>query len=311
MWRIGVDLGGTKIEAIALSSEDEAVHRTRVAAPQGDYAATLKAVCDLVDSVAAALGDAPIAGVGIGMPGSHSPKTGLVRNSNSVWLNGTRFENDLRARLRYPLFVENDANCFALSEAADGAGNGFHSVFGVILGTGVGGGLVLGGEVILGRNRLGGEWGHNPLPWPDENELDAPLCYCGKRGCIETFLCGPALEDQYQALSGERVPARTISERAEAGDVHAKAALETYARRLAKSLAAVINIVDPDAIVFGGGISNIPGIFSSARAALPDWVFSDCCMTEFRINRWGDSSGVRGAARLVSMKNGLPRGEPW
>ena len=299
MWRAGVDLGGTKIEALALSPSGDERMRVRASTPRGDYEATLDAIAALVKECTAGLPDSEIAGVGVGIPGSLSPRTGLVRNANSTWLNGRPLHRDLQARLPWPLVIENDANCFALSEAADGAGQGHRTVFGVIIGTGVGGGVVIDGRSQLGRNAIGGEWGHNALPWPDADESPGPACYCGKHGCIETFLCGPALERQYAHLSGRQLDARAIAERAADGESAAQSALSTYARRLAKALATVVNIVDPDVIVFGGGLSNIQSLFVETAAQLPAWVFSDCCDTPLKPNRWGDSSGVRGAARLI------------
>jgi fructokinase len=301
MWRIGIDLGGTKIEALALSADGKEYGRRRVPTPRGDYEATLRVAAGLASTLVAAIGRPNLTGVGVGIPGSLSPHTGLVRNANSTWLNGRAFHRDLQAIIELPLVVENDANCFALSEAVDGAGQGHGSVFGVILGTGVGGGIVLNGELLKGRNAVAGEWGHNPLPWPDESEGKGPLCYCGKAGCIETFLSGPALERQYHARSGRAAEAKLIAEGAASGDAACQAALCVYARRLAKSLASVVNILDPDVIVFGGGVSNITPILDKARADLSTWVFSDRCVTEFRNNRWGDSSGVRGAARLPPL----------
>ena len=301
MWRIGIDLGGTKIEALALSLEGEEYGRRRIPTPRGDYEATLQAAAGLTSAVVAAVGRENVAGVGIGIPGSLSPRTGLVRNANSTWLNGRTLDRDLQAIIGLPLVVENDANCFALSESADGAGEGYRTVFGVILGTGVGGGIVTNGKLLKGRNAIAGEWGHNPLPWPDESEKTGAPCYCGKMGCIETFLSGPALERQYRARSGRSVDAMIIAECAAGGDAAGEAVLGVYARRLAKSLASVVNIVDPDVIVFGGGVSNIAPVLEEARAELDAWVFSDCCVTEFRMNRWGDSSGVRGAARLPPL----------
>ncbi|MBO0752987.1 MAG: ROK family protein [Bradyrhizobiaceae bacterium] len=306
-WRIGIDLGGTKIEALALSAEGQEYGRRRVPTPKGDYEATLRVAAALTSSLVAALGRENVAGVGVGIPGSLSPQTGLVRNANSTWLNGRAFPQDLQAIVELPLAVENDANCFALSEAADGAGLGHRTVFGVILGTGVGGGIVLDGQLLKGCNAVCGEWGHNPLPWPDESEIAAPRCYCGKRGCIETFLSGPALEQQYHARAGRGAAAKLIAEGAASGDAACEATLTVYARRLAKSLASVVNIVDPDVIVFGGGVSNIASIFDKARAELATWVFSDGCATEFKVNRWGDSSGVRGAARLPFVRHEAPR----
>jgi fructokinase len=301
MWRIGIDLGGTKIEALALSPAGEEYGRCRVPTPRGDYEATLQAAAGLASALVAAIGRENVAGVGAGIPGSLSPRTGLVRNANSTWLNGRAFHRDLQAMIELPLAVENDANCFALSEAADGAGHGHRSVFGVILGTGVGGGIVANGELLRGRNAVAGEWGHNPLPWPDDSEKNGPPCYCGKAGCIETFLSGPALEQQHQARAGRFAEATLIAERAAGGDATCEAALNVYARRLAKSLASVVNIIDPDVIVFGGGVSNIAPVLEKARAELDAWVFSDGCVTQFRVNRWGDSSGVRGAARLLAL----------
>jgi fructokinase len=299
MWRIGIDLGGTKIEALALSPEGEEYGRRRVPTPRGDYEATLQTVAGLTNALVAVVGHDNVAGVGIGIPGSLSPKTGLVRNANSTWLNGRALDQDLQAIIELPLAVENDANCFALSEAADGAGVGYRTVFGVIIGTGVGGGIVTNGKLLNGRNAVAGEWGHNPLPWPDESEKAGEPCYCGKAGCIETFLSGPALERQYRTHTGRSADAMVIAECAARGDATGKAALDIFARRLAKALASVVNIIDPDVIVFGGGVSNIAPVLAKARAELDAWVFSDCCVTEFRTNRWGDSSGVRGAARLA------------
>ncbi|MGO9984014.1 MAG: ROK family protein [Rhodomicrobium sp.] len=299
MWRIGIDLGGTKIEALALSADGEERNRVRIPTPRGDYGATLDAIVSLAGACWEGLPGGAIAGIGIGIPGSLSPRTGLVRNANSTWLNGRPLLRDLQSRFEWPLAIENDANCFALSEAADGAGRGCRTVFGVILGTGVGGGIVTDGKPLLGRNAIGGEWGHNPLPWPSGEELPGPPCYCGKRGCIETFLSGPALERQYLALSGHAAEAKAIAQRANEGEGAALAVLAAYAKRLAKSLATVINIVDPDAIVFGGGVSNIGTVIEMAAAELPAWVFSDCFDTPLKVNEWGDSSGVRGAARLI------------
>ena len=300
MWRVGVDLGGTKIEALALSPSGEERVRVRAPTPRGDYEGTLDAIVSLVEACTDGLAASEIAGVGVGIPGSLSPRTGLVRNANSTWLNGRSLHRDLQARSPWPVVIENDANCFALSEAADGAAHGCRAVFGVILGTGVGGGLVIDGHSQLGHNAVGGEWGHNPLPWPDAEEYPGPVCYCGKRGCIETFLCGPALERQFQELTGCVLDARAIAEKAADGEFAAQTVLAVYSRRLAKALATVINIADPDIIVFGGGLSNISVLINDAAAQLPEWVFSDCFRTPLKVNKWGDSSGVRGAAQLVS-----------
>ena len=300
MWRVGVDLGGTKIEALALSPSGQEHVRVRAPTPRGDYEGTLDAIVSLVEACTDGLAASEIAGVGVGIPGSLSPRTGLVRNANSTWLNGHSLHRDLQARSPWPVVIENDANCFALSEAADGVAQGCRAVFGVILGTGVGGGLVIDGHSQLGHNAIGGEWGHNPLPWPDAEEYPGPVCYCGKRGCIETFLCGPALERQFQEMTGCALNARAIAEKAAEGELAAQTALAVYSRRLAKALAIVINIADPDIIVFGGGLSNISVLINDAAAQLPEWVFSDCFSTPLKVNKWGDSSGVRGAAQLVS-----------
>jgi fructokinase len=302
MWRIGVDLGGTKIEAILLSADGEIHERVRVPAPRGTYEGTLGAIVSLVSTLA---GKHSIQGnytLGMGIPGSLSPKTGLVRNANSTWLIGEDLRGDLERRLNVRPAIGNDANCFALSEATDGAGAGFNTVFGIILGTGVGGGLTVGGRVLAGRNHIAGEWGHNPLPWRGEMEPEAAECYCGKRGCIETYLCGPALERQYTQRAGQTIPAKLIGERAEAGEPDAEALMELYTDRLARALATVINIFDPDVIVLGGGVSNIPAVLSRTHAKLPSWVFTDHFDGELRRNRWGDSSGVRGAAWLPLLQ---------
>ncbi len=298
MWRIGVDVGGTKIEALALDPNGAETGRRRIPAPRGDYDASIIAIRDLVRSLIAEFAISDLAGVGVGIPGSLSPATGLVRNANSVWLNGRPFRDDLTAALGHPVLVENDANCFALSEAVDGAARDARSVFGVILGTGVGGGLVIDQRVHLGRNGVAGEWGHNPLPWPRADEHPGPACWCGKRGCLETYLSGPALEAEYAQATGERFSVPAIAQRAAEGDAIALAALSRYADRLARAVAAVVNVFDPDVIVFGGGLSNLDKVIAEAQRHLPRWVFSDVCETRLSRNRWGDSSGVRGAAWL-------------
>ncbi len=298
MWRIGVDVGGTKIEAILISPSADERERLRVPSPRGNYRATLAAISYLVNTLTARHGITRGYSVGTGIPGSLSPKTGLVRNANSTWLTGESLQFDLEDKLGTAVTIENDANCFALSEAVDGAGADSGTVFGIILGTGVGGGLVIGSRIVGGRNLIAGEWGHNPLPWPGETERDAPECYCGKRGCIETYLSGPALERQYFQRTGQSATAKLIAERAGAGETHACEVLDLYTDRLARALASVINILDPDVIVFGGGLSNIGAIISGAREKVPAWIFADHYAGEFRCNRWGDSSGVRGAAWL-------------
>jgi predicted NBD/HSP70 family sugar kinase len=297
--RIGIDLGGTKIEAIALDAHGTERVRRRVAAPRGDYGATLAAVAALVADVEGELGIAPgIASVGVGTPGSRSPRNGLLRGSNSVWLNGRPIREDLEARLHRPVAIANDANCFALSEATDGAGAGAAVVFGVILGTGVGGGLVVDGRVLEGRNAIGGEWGHNPLPWPADEERPGPACYCGLAGCIETFLSGPGLAADHRREGGDAVDAVAVAARAEAGDAASRRTMERYESRLARALAHVINIVDPDVIVLGGGLSNIERLYANVPRLWGAWVFADAVDTPLVRHRHGDSSGVRGAAWL-------------
>src|SRR5579875_3642595 len=283
-FRIGVDLGGTKIEAAALDRSGAVHCRRRVATPAGDYWATIAAVADLVRGIERQLGIA--ASVGIGMPGAISPLTGLVKNANSTWLNGRPLQHDLENALGRPLRLANDANCFTLSEATDGAAAGFDIVFGVILGTGVGGGLAVCGRVLAGANAIAGEWGHTPLPWPAADEIPGPPCYCGRSGCIETFLSGPGLA------------AAAIAEAAARGDPLAVTTLERYAERLARGLAVVINLFDPEAIVLGGGLSAIAMLYQRVPLCWSRWIFSDTVNTRLLAPRHGDSSGVRGAAWL-------------
>ena len=292
--RIGVDLGGTKIEAVALGPDGGERFRRRIDTPRGDYDATVQAVADLVALVDRATGAS--GSVGVGMPGSISPATGLVKNANSTWLIGRTLPADLERAIGRPVRVANDANCFALSEAADGAGAGARVVFGVILGTGTGGGIVVDGQVLVGPNAVAGEWGHNALPWPDEHEWPGPPCYCGRRGCIETFLSGSGLQRAYAGVSG--LTAREIADAAEKGEADAVNAIDTYARRLAKSLATVINLLDPDVIVLGGGLSNIASLYRRVPEIWTEWVFSDRVDTRLAQAKHGDSSGVRGAAWL-------------
>jgi fructokinase len=294
--QIGVDLGGTKTEAIALAADTVVAARRRIPTPR-DYDATLEAITRLVAELESETGTSGT--VGIGIPGVVSHATGLVKNANSTWLIGRPLQADLEQRLGRPVRVANDANCFALSEAVDGAGRGFETVFGVILGTGVGGGIAIRQRIHEGPNQVAGEWGHNPLPWmTDEERASAPECYCGKRGCIETFLSGPGFELDYARLAGARHSSQDIVRAAAAGDAHAIQALRRYEDRLARALAAVINVLDPDAIVLGGGMSNLPALPSAVSALLPRSVFSDAVLTKVVLNRHGDSSGVRGAAWL-------------
>jgi fructokinase len=292
---IGIDLGGTKIEGIAIEGTTE-LFRLRVAAPRGDYAATIGEVCRLVSTIESRLGRK--GSVGIGIPGAISATTGLVKNANSTWLNGKPLDHDLERALGRPVRLSNDANCFALSEATDGAGHGVNVVFGVIIGTGTGGGIVVNGRVVEGRNRIAGEWGHNPLPWPGDDERPGSPCYCGRMGCIETFISGPALSASYAAFSQEGVDASEIAGRAEAGERFARQALEVYEERLARALASIINVLDPDVIVLGGGLSNIGRLYANVPVLWQPFVFSDSADTRLVRAQYGDSSGVRGAAWL-------------
>ena len=293
--RIGIDLGGTKIEVVALDADGRERFRERVASPRGDYDGTIEAVASLIADAERAAGPATI---GIGIPGTISPATGLVKNANSTWLNGRRLADDLTSRLGRPIRLANDANCLALSEAADGAAAGQPVVFAVIIGTGTGGGLVVDGRIVVGANAIAGEWGHNPLPWPDPSELPGPACYCGRFGCIETCLSGPGLSRDHEAASGERLEAQLIAGRAGDGDERARAALDRYESRLARGLASIINVVDPDVIVLGGGLSNIERLYERVPAIWTQYVFSDHIATRLVKARYGDSSGVRGAAWL-------------
>jgi len=295
-FRIGIDLGGTKIEGIALARDGSVPVRLRVPTPRGDYDGTVEAIADLVARIERALGQS--ATVGIGMPGAISPATGLVKNANSVWLNGRPLAEDLVARLGRPVRLANDANCFALSEASDGAAAGCTCVFGVIVGTGTGGGVVADGRVLTGPNAIAGEWGHNPLPWPADDERPGPECYCGLRGCVETFLSGPGISADHRRATGETWDAATIAARAEAGDDRAESTLSRYEGRMARALASIINVFDPDAIVLGGGMSNIARLYTTVPRLWGRFVFSDRVDTRLLPPRHGDSSGVRGAAWL-------------
>jgi len=294
--RLGVDLGGTKIEAVALDPQGRELARRRIGTPQGDYEATLAAVAGLVARIEAELGATGT--VGIGTPGSISRATGLLRGSSSVCLNGRPIRQDLAAALRREVRITNDANCFALSEAADGAGAGAAVVFGAILGTGVGAGIVVRGAVLEGPNAIAGEWGHNPLPWPCDDERCGTPCFCGRAGCIETWLSGPGIERDHRERGGSALAAPAIVAGAAAGDAACAATLARYEDRLARALAHVINLLDPDVIVLGGGMSNIERLYARVPLSWGRWVFSDRVDTPLLRNRHGDSSGVRGAAWL-------------
>jgi fructokinase len=291
--RIGIDLGGTKIEAICLAADGQEIARQRMASPQGDYQATIQAIVDLVGQIEQS--EHPEASIGMGIPGTISPASGLVKNANSTWLIGKPLHEDLSAALGRPVKLANDANCFALSESVDGAGKDASIVFGVILGTGVGGGVVIKGDIISGPNSIAGEWGHNPLPWMAEDERPGAACYCGKTGCIETFLNGAGLSNDYGSKSKT---AEEIAALADQGDDAATLAISLYAERLARALASVINVIDPDIIVLGGGLSNIEKLYELVPSLWQKWAFSDELSTRLVKNQHGDSSGVRGAAWL-------------
>ncbi len=294
--RIGIDLGGTKIEGIVLDESGKTLARRRLPSPQGNYRATLEAIADLVLGLERQTGGR--GSVGIGIPGALSPATGRIKNANSTCIIGEALDRDLEHRLGRPIRRENDANCFALSEAVDGAGAGARSLFGIILGTGVGGGLVVDGRLIGGRNAVAGEWGHNPLPWPDEAERQGPRCYCGKQGCIEVFLSGPGLARDHEAVSGQAWPAEQIVARAARGDTACGASLARLENRLSRALASVINLLDPEVIVLGGGLSGIERLYQALPRLLPAYVFGGEVETAILPPRHGDSSGVRGAAWL-------------
>ena len=324
--RLGVDLGGSKIELIALDGSGHEFLRRRVTTPQNDYTATVAAVVALVNQAEAELGQT--GRVGIGTPGAISPASGLMKNCNSTCLNGRLLKQDLEHALKREVRIANDADCFALSEAVDGAAAGADSVFGVILGTGVGGGVVVRGHLLRGANAIAGEWGHSPLPyfqfahaqadrkatgqhpatgeailhpWPSPRELDAaPACYCGKRGCIETWLSGPALAADHVRYGGEDLPAHEIVQLANAGYGPCSATLARYEERLARALAGVMNLLDPDVIVLGGGLSNVARLYDTVPRLWPRYVFSDRVDTRLVPPKFGDSSGVRGAAWLWS-----------
>lgn len=294
--RIGVDLGGTKIEIIALDDDGAPVLRRRVRTPTGDYVGTIRTIAELVGSAQLEVGAS--ANVGIATPGALSPRTGLLRNSNSVVLNGKPLDRDIEEALGQPVRMENDANCLAISEAMDGAGADCRVVFAAVLGTGVGGGIVVERRIVAGLNRIGGEWGHNQLPWATDSERPGHACYCGKFGCIETFLAGAGLTREYRARSQSGLPAEQIAAAAQSGEPAAVQSLAVYKDRLARSLAALINILDPDIIVLGGGISNIASLYEGLSDLVATYAFSDGIKTRVVPAAHGDSSGVRGAAWL-------------
>jgi fructokinase len=293
---LGIDLGGTKIEIIALDPSGGVLLRRRRESPRGDYQQTLDAVAALVAETEAKLGARGT--VGFGTPGAISPATGLMKNSNSTWLNGRPLDRDLAETLARPIAIANDADCFALSEATDGAAAGAASVFGVIIGTGTGGGLVIHGRLLAGPNAIAGEWGHNPLPWPRPEELPGPSCYCGLQGCLETWISGPGLARDHRQHTGAALAPPAILAAARAGDAAAEATLRRYDDRLARGLAGVINLVDPEVIVLGGGLSQLERLYGAVPAIWARYVFSDTVRTRLVPPMHGDSSGVRGAAWL-------------
>lgn len=294
--RIGIDLGGSKIEAAALAADGTLLRRRRLPTPRGDYPGTLETIRRLVTELEAELGER--ARVGVGTPGSLSPASGLMRNANSVCLNGKPLDRDLERVLERPLRIANDADCFALSEAMDGAGRDAHSLFGVIIGTGTGAGIVVDRHLLQGPNGVAGEWGHNPLPWPGPEELPGPRCYCGKHGCIETFLSGPGLSRSHEQTTGRRLDPEAIDHLAQQGDRAAERTLRLYEDRLARGLAGIINVLDPEVIVLGGGLSNLRRLYRNVPELLSEYIFSDCARTRLLAPVHGDSSGVRGAAWL-------------
>ena len=294
--RIGIDVGGTKIEGAVIDESGTVQLRRRTSSPAGDYRATIAAIVTIIGDIERDLG--VTASVGIGIPGAISPATGLVKNANSTWLIGRPLQRDLETALARPVRLANDANCFALSEATDGAAAGAETVFGVILGTGVGGGIAVNGQIQVGANAIAGEWGHNPLPWPEPDEMPGPPCWCGRSGCIETFLSEPGLAADHHRHTGRSLTAREIAHTAETGDPDCRATLARYSGRLARGLALVINVIDPDAIVLGGGLSAIGMLYDDVPRRWQRYVFSDRVLTRLLAPTHGDSSGVRGAAWL-------------
>jgi fructokinase len=294
--RIGLDVGGTKIEALAIDEQGHVRVRRRVSTPRGDYDATIRTIADLTGNFMHELQE-PCT-IGVGIPGAISPASGLVKNANSVWLNGKPLQQDLERLIGQPLRFSNDANCFALSEATDGAGAGASVVFGVIIGTGTGGGIVAHGRVIDGPHRIAGEWGHNPLPWPEQDEWPGPACYCGRTSCIETFLSGPGLAGSYQLGTAELVDAAEVVRRAEQNEPAAVEVMASYEHRMARALASLINVLDPDVIVLGGGLSNVDRLYANVPRLWTPFVFSDRVETPLMKAAHGDASGARGAAWL-------------
>jgi fructokinase len=297
--RIGVDLGGSKIEGALLGSSATELARYRVATPRNDYPATIAAIVDLTAKLTQ--GIAGEARIGIAVPGSISPLTGLMQNANSTWLNGRPLDRDLAVALATPVRLANDANCFALSEATDGAAKEARVVFGVILGTGCGGGLVIDGRPLHGPNSICGEWGHNPLPWMTPDEYPGPHCWCGRNGCLETWVSGPGMAADHARVTGETYEAAEIAVRAGCGNAAASVTLARHADRVARGLAHVVNVMDPDVIVLGGGLSQLPHLYELLQELMAQHIFADQASVVVKPPKWGDSSGVRGAARLWDL----------
>jgi fructokinase len=303
MLYVGVDFGGTKIEAAALSADGAFLSRQRVPNP-GNYADALTVVCDLIGRVEAEAKQKDpsltnrVATIGVGAPGSVSPRTGVMRNANSTWLNGKTFREDMETALKRPVRLANDANCLALSEAVDGAAKGAPSVFAIIVGTGCGGGLVINNHLIEGANGLTGEWGHIPLPWPNEAEYPGPKCWCGQRGCLEMWVSGTGFARDFETVTGHALKGEAIITAMREGDVEAEAAFDRLMDRLARGMAVIVNALDPDVFVFGGGLSNVPEIYDRLPGKIRPYVFSDTWQARLAPAQWGDSSGVRGAAYL-------------
>lgn len=293
---IGIDLGGTKIEAAALAADGRVLRRKRVPTPHNDYRGTLEAIAGLVTDLEETLDTR--ASVGIGTPGALSPFSGRLRNANSIWLNDRALDADLEHQLGRPIRIANDADCFTLSEATDGAAAGAACVFGVIIGTGTGGGVAVNGRLLSGPNAIAGEWGHNPLPWPEDDERPGPDCYCGRSGCIETWVSGPALAADFRRTTGRELKGPELATAAMRGDLDAEAALKRYEERLARALATVVNLLDPDVIVLGGGLSNLQRLYQNLPRLIREHIFGDGLATRIVPPRFGDSSGVRGAAWL-------------
>ena len=296
--RTGIDLGGTKIEIVALNDKNEQIYQKRVDTPQGNYQATINTLKDLVFELETSLEQT--VSVGIGTPGSFSTTSGKLKNSNSVCLNDQNIQQDIEALLKRPIKLSNDANCFTLSETWDGAARNSHNVFGVIIGTGTGAGIVIDKKIVNGINNIAGEWGHNPIPWPTTSELSQTQCYCGKTGCIETYLSGPGLQADYFRMTNEKLNSKEIVNAANKNNEKAESCLQRYEDRMARALAHVINILDPEVIVLGGGMSNIERLYTNVPQRWGDYIFSDTVLTKLVPAKFGDASGVRGAARLWS-----------